>query len=212
LDEKIAKLDGELRRYRDQMKKAKGSAAASIKKRAMMTLKQKRQYEAQRDKMAATGFNIDSTKFAIDMVQDQQVAIQAIKGAASVLKTEQAKIDLDDVEDVFDDMEELMQDMDDIGEVMGRSYGLGEDVNEADLDAELAGLEDEFDSFEMEGEEAAAAAPADYLPSAPSAEPEAGLDLPPAAPVEAADAGAVAAGGGGGGGGGLDEFGLPMAP
>ena len=109
-----------------------------------------------------------------------------VKGAASVLKTEQAKIDLDDVEDVFDDMEELMQDMDDIGEVMGRSYGLGEDVNEADLDAELAGLEDEFDSFEMEGEEAAAPAPADYLPSAPSAEPEAGLDLPPAAPVEAA--------------------------
>ena len=38
-----------------------------------MTLRQKKQYEGQRDQMAAQGFNIDQTKFAIDMVQDQQV-------------------------------------------------------------------------------------------------------------------------------------------
>ena len=50
LDEKIAKLDGDLRRMNEQMKRAKGSALQSIKKRAMLTLKQKRQYEAQRGK------------------------------------------------------------------------------------------------------------------------------------------------------------------
>jgi len=42
----------------------------SIKKRAMQTLKQKKMYEGQRDQMAAQGFNIDSTKFALDMVSD----------------------------------------------------------------------------------------------------------------------------------------------
>ena len=166
--------------------------------------------------MAATGFNIDSTKFAIDMVQDQQVAIQAIKSAATTLKTEQAKINLDEVEDTFDDMEELMDDMNDISEIMGRSYGLGEDVDEADLDAELAGLEAEFDNFGEVGTEVAPSA--DYLPSAPNEVPQnlpdSGIgDLaPPAAPVAASDPAAEAAAGSGGGASGLDEFGLPVAP
>jgi charged multivesicular body protein 5 len=75
LDEKIAKLEGELRRYKEQMKKAKGSAAVSIKRRAMQTLKQKKMYEGQRDQMAAQGFNIDSTRFALDMVRTRSVAI-----------------------------------------------------------------------------------------------------------------------------------------
>jgi hypothetical protein len=117
LDEKIAKLEGELRRYKEQMKTAKGSSQQSIKKRAMQTLKQKKMYEAQRDQMVQQGFNIDSTKFAIDMVQDQQVAVQALKAAAVTLKAEQSKIKLDDVEDMHDDMEDLMEEMESINEV-----------------------------------------------------------------------------------------------
>ena len=38
-------------------------------------------------------------------------------------------------------MEELMSEMNDISDVMGRSYGLREDVDEAELDAELAMFE-----------------------------------------------------------------------
>eukprot|EP00614_Pseudopedinella_elastica_P027447 CAMPEP_0172642104 /NCGR_PEP_ID=MMETSP1068-20121228/230692_1 /TAXON_ID=35684 /ORGANISM="Pseudopedinella elastica, Strain CCMP716" /LENGTH=204 /DNA_ID=CAMNT_0013455847 /DNA_START=79 /DNA_END=690 /DNA_ORIENTATION=+ len=164
LDEKIAKLEGELRRYKEQMKKARGSASTSIKKRAMQTLKQKKMYENQRDQMAAQGFNIDSTRFAIDMVQDQQVAVNALKAAASTLKVEQKKINLGEVEDVHDDMEELFEEMEEINEVMGRSYGLGDDVDESELDSELAMLEDELEGLD---EDEAAGMP-DYLPSAPS--------------------------------------------
>jgi|AntAceMinimDraft_1070359.scaffolds.fasta_scaffold471318_1 SMC interacting uncharacterized protein involved in chromosome segregation len=56
-------------------------------------------------------------------------------------QVEQKKINLNDVEDMQDDMEELMAEMNDISDVMGRSYGLGEDVDEAELDAELAMFE-----------------------------------------------------------------------
>jgi hypothetical protein len=48
---------------------------------------------------------------------------------------------------------------------MGRSYGLGEDIDEADLDAELSMLEDELEGL---GESEAAGVP-DYMPTAPSA-------------------------------------------
>ncbi len=47
LDDKIASLDKELLKYKATLKKAKGSAAASTKRRAMETLKRKKMYEAQ---------------------------------------------------------------------------------------------------------------------------------------------------------------------
>mmetsp|Transcript_58599 Transcript_58599/g.115077 ORF Transcript_58599/g.115077 Transcript_58599/m.115077 type:complete len:237 (-) Transcript_58599:319-1029(-) len=206
LDEKIAKLEGELRRYKEQMKKAKGSAATSIKRRAMQTLKQKKMYENQRDQMAAQGFNIDSTKFALDMVQDQQVAVAAIKDAAKTLKVEQKKVNLDEVEDMHDDMEDLFEEMEEINSVMGRSYGMGDDIDESELDAELELLEDDFEATgtgaDMEGE---LSGMPDYLPAAPSQVPEQ-QPLPPNAAEEQPSAPVAA------GIGGLDEFGLPMAP
>lgn len=41
VDQKIAGLDNELRKYKEQLKKATGATAASIKKRAMDVLKRK---------------------------------------------------------------------------------------------------------------------------------------------------------------------------
>ncbi|KAJ8542474.1 hypothetical protein ON010_g12338 [Phytophthora cinnamomi] len=59
LDMKIEKLDQELRKYREQMKKTRGPAVNSIKQRAMQTLKRKKMFEAQRDKLQAQSFNIE---------------------------------------------------------------------------------------------------------------------------------------------------------
>ncbi len=47
LDEKIASLDRELLKYKATLKRSKGSAAASTKRRAMETLKRKKMYESQ---------------------------------------------------------------------------------------------------------------------------------------------------------------------
>ncbi len=47
IDDKIASLDKELLKYKAVLKKTKGSAAASTKRRAMETLKRKKMYEAQ---------------------------------------------------------------------------------------------------------------------------------------------------------------------
>ena len=55
---KINALDKELKGYQVKIKAAKGSAAAGYKKRALMVLKRKKQYEAQRDSLAAQSFNI----------------------------------------------------------------------------------------------------------------------------------------------------------
>ncbi|XP_017461984.1 PREDICTED: charged multivesicular body protein 5-like, partial [Rhagoletis zephyria] len=48
IEEKITKLDNELRKYREQMSKMReGPAKNSVKQRAMRVLKQKKAYEQQ---------------------------------------------------------------------------------------------------------------------------------------------------------------------
>lgn len=69
-------------------------------------------------------------------------------------------------QDLHDQLSDLMFDAEEVQEVMGRSYGVPEAVDEDDLMAELGGLEDEV-ALENEGEssggpsylEAAAGAP-----------------------------------------------------
>lgn len=142
LDDKIKGLDNELRRFKEQLKKATGSAATQIKKRAMDTLKRKRMYESQRDQLANQQFNVDQTAFAISSVRDAQVTISAMQAATKTLKIEHKKIKIADIDNMQDEMEDMLEDVGEISEILGRSYGMPDGVEEEDLDAELACLED----------------------------------------------------------------------
>ncbi|EEY61243.1 charged multivesicular body protein 5, putative [Phytophthora infestans T30-4] len=171
LDMKVEKLDQELRKYREQMKKTRGPAVNSIKQRAMQTLKRKKMFEAQRGKLQAQSFNIDQAVFAIDTSRDTISTVAAMKSAAVQLKAETQKVDISELE--ADDMADLMEDMDEIQEIIGRSYGIGDDIDEDELEAELEGLEEEWAEEEALGEDAEAAptylAPTHHeLPHAPS--------------------------------------------
>jgi charged multivesicular body protein 5 len=196
LDEKIKKLDDELRRYKDQLKKAKGPAAVTLKKRAMDTLKRKKMYEAQRDQLAGQAFNVEQTAFAIDSVKDTQTTVAAMKAASGTLKQEFGNINLDDIEDTQDDLAEMMEDMNEVQDILGRSYaGQMDDIDDADLESELAGLEDELEGADTELDDAGATP--SYLQ--PAALPEQPTGVPASPDPAVADAT-------------TDEFGLPVAP
>ncbi|XP_037483805.1 vacuolar protein sorting-associated protein 60.1-like isoform X2 [Triticum dicoccoides] len=66
MDEKIKKLDEELARYKEQIRKAwPGPSQEAIKARAIRLLKHKRMYEEQR--------NLDQVGFAADGLKDVQL-------------------------------------------------------------------------------------------------------------------------------------------
>lgn len=142
MDVKIKGLDDEMRRYKEALKKAPNNA--TIKKRAMDCLKRKRMYESQRDQFANQQFNIDQTSFAIDTVKNTQESVSAMKIAAKTLKKETKKLSLSEIEDMQDDMEDMLEDVGEINELLGRAYGCPDGIEEEDLDAELACLEDEM--------------------------------------------------------------------
>ncbi|CAM9922906.1 unnamed protein product [Scytosiphon promiscuus] len=156
----------------------------------METLKRKKMYEGQRDQMAGQQFNIEQTGFAIDSIKDTATTVAAMKDASKTLKADIKKIDINKVEDMTDDMADMMEDMNEINDIMGRSYNVGEELDEDDLDAELACLDDELDALEGLEEDTGpsyVAQPAS-LPQEPSLVPES------TGPT------------------GVDEFGLPVGP
>lgn len=177
LDKKIAGLDNELRRYKEQMAKANAVQKKHIKKRAMDVLKRKRMYEAQRDQLASQQFNIDQTSFAIETVQAAKTTVTTMQAAAKSLKKENKKINLNELEDMQDEMEDMLEDVGEISEILGRSYGVPDDIDEEELDAELDCLEEEWadEGFDVGVDSTVPTDPnsltADQLPSEPTLAP-----------------------------------------
>lgn len=196
LDGRIKKLDAELLRYKTQMKRMKpGAAKKSVMGRAMKVLKQKKMYEKQRDGLYQQQFNVDQTRLAQENLKDVGTTVAAMKQAQKELKQQFKTVDIDEIEDLHDDMSDLLEDSEEIQDILGREYGVPEELDEADLEEELAALEemDELDG-ELEEDEVPS-----YLVSAASAgkkhEAVANPELEPQS--EEQD---------------VDEYGLPRAP
>mmetsp|Transcript_18580 Transcript_18580/g.34463 ORF Transcript_18580/g.34463 Transcript_18580/m.34463 type:complete len:221 (+) Transcript_18580:68-730(+) len=187
LDEKIKKLDAELRVHKEKLKTSRGGAKQLATKRAMACLKKKRMYETQRDQLANQQFNIEQAGFAIESAKDTVTTVSAMKAASTQLKKQYKEFNVDEIEDMTDDLADMMEDMNEINEAMGRSYACPDDVDEADLEAELDLLGDELEAEELEME--SGAQPSYLQPSDMPETPAGGLEEKV----------------------GEDEFGLPQA-
>eukprot|EP00753_Platysulcus_tardus_P010535 PLAT2816.1.p2 GENE.PLAT2816.1~~PLAT2816.1.p2 ORF type:complete len:250 (-),score=102.11 PLAT2816.1:81-761(-) len=193
LDAKIKDCEKQLRAFSKQKKRARGGALASINKRALAVLKRKKMYEKQRDAMAQQSFNMEQTAFALDTVKDSLETVATMKEATKAMKKQHKEVKLDEIEDLHDELEDLLEDTAEIQDVLGRSFGVPDGVDEEDLEDELAMLEDEW---EMDDEADAEGVP-DYLASDPApAFPEA-----PVGERDAVPADGVA----------VDEYGMPVA-
>ena len=185
LDTKIQKLDKELRRYTEQMKTMKpGPAKASVQKRAMGILKQKKMYEAQKEKTMNQQFNMEQIMFAQEGLKETADTVSAMKDANKALKKDFKKINIDQIEDLQDDMADLLEQAEEVQSALGRSYNT-DDIDEADLEAELAAMEDDPSLFFSAEGEAESAGGADYLdlPASSTAAVEPGVATPSAEPA-----------------------------
>nr|XP_034594472.1 vacuolar protein sorting-associated protein 60.1-like [Setaria viridis] len=190
VDEKIKKLDEELARYKEQIRKTRpGPSQEAIKARAIRLLKHKRMYEEQRNMLYNQTYNLDQVAFAADGLKDAQQTMNAMKAANKELKGMMKTVKIEDIDNMQDEMTDLMDVSNEIQETLGRSYNIPDDVDEEELMGELDALESDME-FES------AAVPS-YLQ--PETDFDADLNLP-AAPTRPA---AVPAGGQ------EDELGLP---
>jgi len=139
---KIRKLDGELSRYKEQMSKLKnGPGKAAIQQRALRTLKQRKMYEAQLAQLTQQSFNMESAALTTDNLRNTMATVEAMKIANKEMQRQYGKIDIDKLEDMHYDMEDMMEQANEIQEALGRSYAVPDEVDEADLEAELEALD-----------------------------------------------------------------------
>lgn len=147
VDEKIKKLDAELARYREQIKKTRpGPAQEAVKARAMRVLKQKRMYEGQRDMLYNQTFNLDQVAFAAEGIKDAQQTMSALKAANQDLKGMMKSVEVKEIDNLQDEMLDLVDVSNEIQETLGRSYNVPEDIDEEDLMGELDALELDMES------------------------------------------------------------------
>merc|ERR1719392_475812 len=119
-----------------------GPAKQQVQKRAMAILKQKKMYEQHKNNTMNQQFNLDQISFAQETLKETQQTVTAMKDANKQLKKEFKNINISQVEDMQDDMADLLEQAEEVQEAMGRSYNT-DDIDEADLEAELAALEED---------------------------------------------------------------------
>lgn len=191
IDKKIARLDAELVKYKDQMKKMReGPGKNQLKQKALRILKQKRMYENQRDQLSQQSFNMEQSNFAIQGMKDTQTTVAAMKMGLKTMQKEYKKLDINKIDALQDEMEDMLDMNNEIQEAMARQYDTP-DIDEADLEAELDALGDELE----------ADADSSYLDEALNAP-----GVPTREPGEGSRQKVLE------GGVAVDEFGLPKVP
>ena len=112
----------------------------------MEVLKRKKMYETQRDQLAGQQFNIDQAAFGIESAKATVSTVAAMKAANSELKrTMKHDLKIEDVDELADDMAEMMFEFNEINEALSTNFATPNDIDEADLEAELDMLADEFE-------------------------------------------------------------------
>ncbi|KAG0573460.1 hypothetical protein KC19_VG180200 [Ceratodon purpureus] len=194
IDEKIKKLDGELFRYREQIKKTRsGPTQEAIKARAIRILKQKKMYENQRDQLYSQTFNLEQVAFATEGLKDAQQTMSAMKAANKDLKGTMKSLKMDDIDKMQGEMMDLVDYSSEIQETLGRSYGVPDDLDEEELMGELDALEADMGLETEEGMPS-------YLQDDKEDETESDINLPAAPSGHAAQPQAA------------DEYGFPTVP
>ncbi|KAJ6433069.1 hypothetical protein OIU84_020157 [Salix udensis] len=200
VDEKIKKLDAELARYKEQIKKTRpGPAQEAVKARAMRVLKQKKMYEGQRDMLFNQTYNLDQVAFASEGIKDAQQTMSALKSANKELKGMMKTVKIQDIDNLQDEMMDLMDVSNEIQETLGRSYNVPDDIDEEELMGELDALEADM------GMETESDGVPSYLQPDKESDLDAELNLPSAPMGTGAPAGRYNAQA-------EDELGLPAVP
>ena len=157
LDVKLASLTAELTTYQTKLSKMReGPGKSALKEKAKKILLQRRRYEAQREQLQGQVWNMEQAQNMTDNLKNVMTTVDALKTTNKELKKQYGKVDLDKIESMQDEMADLMDVGNEIQESLGRGYDVPEDVDEADLDAELEALGMEV---EMEGGEGVGAVP-----------------------------------------------------
>ncbi|OQE09955.1 hypothetical protein PENVUL_c005G01745 [Penicillium vulpinum] len=144
IDVKLAALNSELSTYQAKIAKMRdGPGKNALRQKALKVLQRRKQYEAQRDQLSQQSWNMEQAGMMQDNLKNVMTTVDAMKTTTKELKKQYGKVDIDKIEQMQDEMADLMEVGNEIQESISRAYDVPEDVDEAELDAELEALGEE---------------------------------------------------------------------
>ena len=144
IDVKLAKLNAELTTYQTKLSKLRdGPGKTALKQKALKVLQQRKMYESQRDQLQQQSWNMEQAGMMQDNLKNTMTTVDAMKTTTKELKKQYGKVDIDKIERLQDEMADLMDVGNEIQDAISRSYDVPEEVDEAELDAELEALGEE---------------------------------------------------------------------
>jgi charged multivesicular body protein 5 len=144
IDVKLAKLTAELTTYQTKLSKLRdGPGKTALKQKALKVLQQRKMYESQRDQLQQQSWNMEQAGMMQDNLKNTMTTVDAMKTTTKELKKQYGKVDIDKIERLQDEMADLMDVGNEIQDAISRSYDVPEEVDEAELDAELEALGEE---------------------------------------------------------------------
>jgi len=154
LQKRVTTIEQQLIPLRQQLKKARAGSSqhASVKRRALQLMKQKKMYEQNLAQMMDIEFNMSSMVMAQEQIESTVATVAAMKQTAVTMKKAQkaGKLDISSIESLQDELADMMEDASEIQEALGQSYGMPDDCDEDSLMAELDMLEEEMQFDDLE--------------------------------------------------------------
>ncbi|KAI9714258.1 MAG: hypothetical protein M1820_000217 [Bogoriella megaspora] len=141
IDVKISKLTAEATVYQQKMAKMRdGPGKSAVKQKIFKILEQRKKQQKMIEKLEGMSLSMGDVNMMLGSAKNQLTTADALQTSSKVLKKQYRKIDIDKIERLQDEMEDLMDMGNDIQESLSRSYGVPEDIDEEELEAELEAL------------------------------------------------------------------------
>jgi charged multivesicular body protein 5 len=156
IDVKLASINAELSTYQQKLGRMRdGPGKTALKQKALKVLQRRKQYETQKDQLQSQVWNMEQASAMQDNLKNVMTTVDALKTTNKELRKQYGRVDIDKIERLQDEMADLMDVGNEINESLARGYDVPEDVDEAELDAELEALGQEV---EWEAEQAGSSA------------------------------------------------------
>ncbi|KAJ4462738.1 putative charged multivesicular body protein 4b [Paratrimastix pyriformis] len=110
---------------------------------ALMALKRKKIYEVQIEKLNNSCLTLEHQRFALENASLNNETLRAIKGGADAMKSINQGMTIEKVDETMEDVQEQMQIGSEIADAISQPLGIGAELDEDELNAELDALGEE---------------------------------------------------------------------
>eukprot|EP01083_Nonionella_stella_P009022 26159_1 len=130
------------RQMAEALKTARVKSKSGDKRGALFQLKRKKMFEKEINGIYNKRTNLEMQINTLEAATGNKELVDAMKSGSSALKNVMSEADIDNVDDVMADINEQMDLVDEMNSALGQE--IGQVTDDADLEAELEGLEEQM--------------------------------------------------------------------